>query len=64
MTVSIIGQPYYWQNRRGQWQCNYRGHTLPVPGPDVSLPKLKQLADRAEQAMLRQNLERARKRAN
>ena len=63
MTVSIIGQPYYWQNRLKHWKCNYRGHILDVPGRGVRLEVLKELADRAEQAMLRKNLLDARKRA-
>lgn len=63
MTVTIIGQPYYWQTRRGAWKCNYRGHILDVPGRGVQLAVLQQLADRAEQAMLRRNLDTARKRS-
>jgi hypothetical protein len=49
---SVIGRPYFWQGRGGQWFCKCRGHVFRVPHRDISMETVKALADKAEAAML------------
>ena len=49
---TVVGKPYFWLGKDGQWRCRYRGYTLWVPHREVSRETLDALADKAQSAML------------